>query len=242
VTYKKSEFLYEGKAKKLYSVMSEPNLLWVEFKDSLTAFNAQKKGSFEGKGSVNKNIATLIFEDLKKHGVESHFVKETNDNSMVVLKLQMLPVEVVVRNRAAGSLAKRFGLEAGLELRSPLFELYYKNDDLQDPLMSEEQALTLGIVESRSTLEALRIKALEINTILKALFASAGLDLIDFKLEFGKSHSGELLLADEITPDSCRLWDMNTQERYDKDRFRLDLGKVDESYQEVLKRLREIKK
>lgn len=235
--YEKSEFLYEGKAKKIYAVQSEPNLIWIEFKNSLTAFNAQKKGEFLGKGAVNKAIATLIFEHLKKNGVESHFVASTGPESMVTLKLKMLPVEVVVRNKVAGSLAKRFGLSEGSDLRSPLFELYYKSDELQDPFMSREQALVLNILDSEDQLKSIEAKALEINQILSAYFFSVGLELVDFKLEFGLSATGELILADEITPDSCRLWDTKTGECFDKDRFRKDLGKVEESYKEVLERL-----
>lgn len=237
MSYQKGELLYEGKAKKVFTVVGNPDLVWLEYKDSLTAFNAQKKGAFSGKGQLNRNIASAIFNYLKKHDIQSHWVADIGDHEMVCRKLEMIPLEVVVRNRIAGSLAKKFGLEEGRELPQPLLELYYKNDTLQDPFLSDDQALTLNFVESQDVLDECKRQALLVNTGLREMFGAAGIDVIDFKIEFGRTSQHQIMLADEISPDSCRLWDQKTGEKLDKDRFRRDLGKVEESYQEVWERL-----
>lgn len=235
--YSRAELLYEGKAKRVYSVKDEPNFVWLEYKNSLTAFNALKKGEFEGKGTLNRNIASNIFRRLKKNDIASHWVSDIGDNEMVCQKLTMVPLEVVVRNKMAGSLAKKFGMEEGTPLREPLLELYYKHDALQDPFISDDQALLLGFIESRAALEVLKNQGMKINQVLKDVFRSIDIELIDFKIEFGRDRSGQFILGDEISPDSCRLWDTKTNEKLDKDRFRRDLGKVEESYQEVWSRL-----
>jgi phosphoribosylaminoimidazole-succinocarboxamide synthase len=237
VSYKKGEFLYEGKAKRIFQVKGENDLLWIEFKDSLTAFNAQKKGSFEEKGVVNKRIALLTFRYLKSRGIPSHVVADLSEREMVCEKLSIIPLEVVVRNWLAGSTAKKFALDEGTALEKPLVEFYYKKDELIDPFVSDDQALMLKTVEKQETLNELKIKALEVNKALSDFFKAIGIRLIDFKIEFGFDKNGKILLGDEITPDSCRLWDLATLEKLDKDRFRRDLGKVAESYLEVLNRI-----
>lgn len=237
MNYKKGEFLYEGKAKRIFQVKGENDLLWIEFKDSLTAFNAQKKGSFEEKGVVNKRIALLTFRYLKSRGIPSHVVADLSEREMVCEKLSIIPLEVVVRNWLAGSTAKKFALDEGTALEQPLVEFYYKKDELNDPFVSDDQALMLKTVEKQETLNELKIKALEVNKALSDFFKAIGIRLIDFKIEFGFDKNGKILLGDEITPDSCRLWDLTTLEKLDKDRFRRDLGKVAESYLEVLNRI-----
>lgn len=237
MSYKKGEFLYEGKAKRIFQVKGENDLLWIEFKDSLTAFNAQKKGSFEEKGVVNKRIALLTFRYLKSRGIPSHVVADLSEREMVCEKLSIIPLEVVVRNWLAGSTAKKFALDEGTALEKPLVEFYYKKDELNDPFVSDDQALMLKTVEKQETLNELKIKALEVNKALSDFFKAIGIRLIDFKIEFGFDKNGKILLGDEITPDSCRLWDLATLEKLDKDRFRRDLGKVAESYLEVLNRI-----
>lgn len=230
--------LYEGKAKRIYDVVGQPEMVWMEFKDDLTAFNAQKKGSFAGKGQVNLAIAQLIFQQLEKAGVKTHLVSALSASEWLAKKVQIIPLEVVVRNRLAGSTAKKFEIVEGTRLEKPLVEFYYKKDEWNDPFLSDDQALMLKAVPSQKELDELKRRALTVNSCLKQLFAGAGLDLIDFKIEFGFASNGDILLADEISPDSCRLWDVKTEEKFDKDRFRRDLGKVEESYQEVLRRLK----
>lgn len=233
-----SNLLYEGKAKKIFAVVEHPESVLMEFKDSLTAFNALKKGSFDNKGRLNRQIASLVFRYLQKMGVASHWQQDVGAHSMLTLRLQMIPLEVVVRNVLAGSTAKKFALEEGTPLEQPLVELYFKSDALADPFISDEQALMLKAADEQ---EIKRVKELGliVNHHLKTFFAAVGLQLIDFKVEFGRAEDGRILLADEITPDSCRLWDVATQEKMDKDRFRRDLGRVKESYEEVYKRLRD---
>lgn len=238
MTWSKGEFKYEGKAKRAFAVADHPEYMWMEFKDSLTAFNGEKTGSFQGKGAINNQITSLAFKVLKDREIPSHFVEQINTNEMVCDKLKIIPIEVVVRNRLAGSTAKKFGLEEGSELEKPLVEFYYKNDALGDPFISDDQALMLKAVEKQSQLEELKDLARKVNAVLIEFFAKAGMHLIDFKLEFGFDENGQILLGDEITPDTCRLWDQVSGERMDKDRFRRDLGQVEENYQEVLKRLR----
>lgn len=240
--YSKGRLIYEGKAKRLFEVEGHPEWILQEFKDSLTAFNALKKGSFEGKGQVNRDITSLVFRFLEKKGIPSHRVADIGTNDMVTEKLTMLKVEVVVRNILAGSTAKKFGIEEGSPLEKPLVEFYYKDDGLGDPFISDEQALMLNIVKTQSELDELKTIALNVNQGLIEFFGAANLKLVDFKIELGRTiggaNAGKTVLADEITPDSCRLWDKETGERMDKDRFRRDLGNVSETYHEVALRLK----
>lgn len=232
------ELLYEGKAKKIYATPGRPDSVYVEFKDSLTAFNAQKKGEFSAKGELNRDIAALIFRYLGKKGVAHHWQENIGARSMLCRKVTIIPLEVVIRNRLAGSTAKKFNISEGTALEKPLFEFYYKSDVLGDPFLSDDQALMLKAVSRREELDELRKAAAKINDLLKEFFLVASIELIDFKIEFGRTDRGELLLADEITPDCCRLWDTRTGEKMDKDRFRRDLGNVAESYMEVWNRLK----
>jgi phosphoribosylaminoimidazole-succinocarboxamide synthase len=228
------DLVYEGKAKKVFK-WDDGNYL-LEFKDSLTAFNALKKGSFEEKGSINRDIAALIFEAMAKKKIPTHYKRKEGATGMIVEKVKIIPLEVVIRNTLAGSTAKKLGIEEGRKLKKPLVEFYYKDDALQDPFVSDDQVLMMGIATPKE-IQTLKKMGLEINKTLQALFKKIGIELIDFKVEFGKTAKGKIILADEITPDCCRLWDMKTGEKMDKDRFRRDLGNVRESYQEVLKRL-----
>ena len=243
-------FLHKGKGKSIYAVQDHPSLVWIEFKDDLTAFNGQKRSSFKEKGFLNRNMSSLIFRFLKKEKIENHWLADIDNTVMVCRKLDILPVEVVVRNRIAGSIARKFQLSEGQLLSGPLVEFYYKKDELGDPFISSEQALAFGFVSDWQEIEFLKMQALRINDQLKTFFDSVDLDLIDLKLEFGKwhqkakekgTHSGQevisqksaVLLGDEISCDSCRLWDKRTGDRLDKDRFRLDLGAVEKSYKKV---------
>ncbi|SFF96555.1 phosphoribosylaminoimidazole-succinocarboxamide synthase [Desulfotomaculum arcticum] len=230
----KKEQLYEGKAKKVYRT-DNPDLYWIEYKDDATAFNGLKKGTIANKGELNNLISAYFFRLLAENGIESHFVEEKSEREMVVKSLQIIPVEVVVRNIAAGSLAKRLGLEEGTVMSRTVVENYYKSDELGDPLINSDhiRALNLATPEQMADIRAI---ALKVNEILRAHLAERELDLIDFKLEFGL-HNGQLLLGDEISPDTCRFWDKNTKEKLDKDRFRRDLGNVEEAYKEVYRRL-----
>lgn len=233
----RGSLIYEGKAKRLFNVENHPEWILQEFKDSLTAFNAQKKGQFENKGRLNRDITSLVFRFLEKKGIPSHRILDLGTNEMVTERLEMLKVEVVVRNVLAGSTAKKFGLEEGTPLEKPLTEFYYKDDALADPFISDEQALMMKVAKTQADLDELKRLALGVNAGMNEFFAAVGLRLIDFKIEFGRRSSGEIVLADEITPDSCRLWDVKTGERMDKDRFRRDLGNVKESYEEVFSRI-----
>jgi phosphoribosylaminoimidazole-succinocarboxamide synthase len=230
------QLLYEGKAKKIFDVPGEPQNVLMEFKDSLTAFNAQKKGSFDAKGVVNRDIAAWIFKFLDKKGVKSHFLENVGERSMKTRRVEIVPLEVVIRNTLAGSTAKKMGKEEGELLKKPLVEFYFKKDELNDPFVSDDQILAFDITDEKTIIE-LKRQALMINAALLELFESIGIKLVDFKVEFGKTSSGEIMLADEITPDCCRLWDLKTGEKMDKDRFRRDLGNIDQYYQEVLQRL-----
>lgn len=240
MSYSRGNKDYEGKAKTIYQVEGHPELIWLEFKNSLTAFNAQKKGEFEGKGKINLAISNIIFQFLKKQDIPTHCVATISDNEIVCKKLKIVPIEVVIRNYLAGSLAKKFNLPEGGRLTSPLFELYYKNDELQDPFISDQQALMFDFVDSEQQLNQIKQLSFKINKLLIQIFHQCGIKLIDFKIEYGVNQQGQLYLADEITPDSCRLWDNKSEEKLDKDRFRRDLGQVKESYLEVLKRLQQI--
>jgi phosphoribosylaminoimidazole-succinocarboxamide synthase len=233
----KSELLYEGKGKKLYKIAGNDENLIAEFKDDLTAFNAQKKSQEEGKGVLNNEISTIIFNEVMKHGIKTHFVEKLNDRDMLVKKVKIIPIEVVVRNVATGSLSKRLGISDGKILPFPLVEFYYKEDALNDPIINDEHAIIMELVEKREELDVLREIARKVNEILLPFFGDKDLRLIDFKLEFGKDSSGEIILADEISPDSCRFWDKNTNEKLDKDRFRQDIGGIKVAYEQVRDRI-----
>jgi phosphoribosylaminoimidazole-succinocarboxamide synthase len=226
--------LYEGKAKVIYAT-ADPQVVWMEFKDEATAFNGQKRGTIAGKGAVNARITGLVFEKLAAAGIPNHLVQQLSERVLLTRRVQIIPLEVVVRNIAAGSLTKRLGLAEGTKLPAPVLEFYYKNDDLGDPLVNDSHIAVLQLAMPEQ-LQALRAYSRRINEILVPYFAAAGLELVDCKLEFGTA-DGEIMLADEISPDTCRFWDLTTGEKLDKDRFRRDLGNVAEAYQEVLMRL-----
>lgn len=240
MNYQLGKLLYEGKAKKLFAVDGHPELVIQEFKDSMTAFNALKKEEFSSKGHINREISSKVFQYLERQGVPTHRVVDQGERSMVVRRLEMLKLEVVVRNVLAGSTAKKFAIAEGTVLDVPLIEFYLKEDALQDPFMSEAQALMLKVVQSPAEIAAIESLALRVNQALCELFLKAGLQLVDFKIEVGRDTKGEILLADEISPDCCRLWDVETGEKYDKDRFRRDLGGVMDGYREVLNRLERV--
>jgi phosphoribosylaminoimidazole-succinocarboxamide synthase len=229
------ELLYEGKAKRIFRTDDEQIVL-IAYKDSATAFNGQKKADITGKGRLNNEITSLLFLKLKEQGIDSHFIKRISETEQLVKKVTIIPLEVVVRNIAAGSLSKRLGIEEGKELTKPLVEFYLKNDDLGDPLLTTDHVYELNVA-TKEELTILKEKALKINTVLSSFFTELGINLIDFKLEFGKDNEGEILLADEISPDTCRLWDKKTNEKLDKDVFRRDLGSLTEAYETVFKRL-----
>ncbi|MGZ3725532.1 MAG: phosphoribosylaminoimidazolesuccinocarboxamide synthase [Pseudobdellovibrio sp.] len=231
----KQNLLYEGKAKKIFSTDKE-NVLLMEFKNSLTAFNALKKGEFEGKGAVNCKISTLIFKVLKQHNISHHWLETRNENYMLVQKTKIIPLEVVVRNYIAGSLAKKLGQAEGGILKNPIVEFYYKDDALNDPFVNDDQIMAFGWATAQQ-LAFIKAEALKINQVISQLFGKAGLKLIDFKVEFGTNTEGQIILSDEISPDCMRLWDAQTNKKLDKDRFRQDLGQVDEAYNEVYQRL-----
>jgi len=235
----KGRLLYEGKAKKIFEILENSHQVLVEFKNSLTAFNAQKKGEFEGKGRLNCQISTLLFQTLAKNQISSHYQKTISDHEMIVDRVEIIPLEVVVRNVIAGSLAKKLGRSEGERLKAPLVEFYFKDDALGDPFVSDDQILAFEWATLQE-IENLKAQALKINQILQKIFFEAGILLVDFKIEFGRRSNGEIILADEISPDCARLWDLKTQEKMDKDRFRRDLGKIDESYQTVYLRLKEV--
>ena len=230
------KLLYEGKAKKIYETQN-PNEVICEFKDSLTAFNGEKADTQAGKGALNCAITTLIFEALEKEGIPTHLIKKIDENKQLVKKVNIIPIEVVVRNIAAGSLCKRLGLKEGEKLPFPIVEFYYKNDELNDPLINDDHAMILHLVDNRDELDLLRKYGREVNEFLIKFFDKVGLILVDFKIEFGKDKDGNIILADEITPDSCRLWDKKTGKKMDKDLFRFDLGDIKEAYEEILRRL-----
>lgn len=230
----KEEKLYEGKAKIVYST-ENPDLLIQYFKDSATAFDGKKKGEIGGKGPANATISTKLFQILQENGIPTHFHKLLNEREMLIDRLRMIPLEVIVRNICAGSLAKRFGWEEGRELKKPLVEFYYKNDELGDPMLTCGHIEEMEIVD-RETFSQLKKTALEINRVLKDFFLKRRINLVDFKLEFGY-RGEEIVLGDEISPDSLRLWDAQTGEKLDKDRFRRDMEGVEEAYQEVVKRV-----
>jgi phosphoribosylaminoimidazole-succinocarboxamide synthase len=232
----KLEMLYEGKAKKVYRT-DDPKLYIVDYKDDATAFNGEKKGTIADKGVVNNTMSAIIFGMLEKKGVPTHLVKLLSDRETLVKAVKILPLEVIVRNVAAGSFSKRYGVEEGRPLAKAALEFSYKNDDLGDPLINDDHILALELA-TEEQLATVKKYALIVNNALKEFFLDKGLKLIDFKIEFGVA-DGEILLADEISPDTCRLWDVNTNEKMDKDRFRRDMGNVEETYQEVLARIKQ---
>ena len=227
---KKLEQLYEGKAKKVFKT-DDPNLYIVDYKDDATAFNGEKKGQIAGKGAVNNVMSNIVFQLLEQKGVPTHFVEQLSDRETVVKAVKILPLEVIMRNVSAGSFAKRYGVEEGIVFDKPTFEFSYKNDDLGDPLMCESHALALGLA-TEEQIATIKKYAAIVNDTLKEFFLDKGLKLIDFKIEFGL-YDGEVILADEVSPDTCRLWDVKTNEKMDKDRNRRDLRNEEETYQEV---------
>ncbi|MER2078651.1 phosphoribosylaminoimidazolesuccinocarboxamide synthase [Psychrobacillus psychrotolerans] len=231
----KGRLLYEGKAKQLFETDDE-NILFVSYKDSATAFNGEKKEDIDGKGILNNKITTILFEQLKSKGIESHFVEQISDKEQLVRKVDIIPLEVVVRNIAAGSLSKRLGIKEGTPLKHTIVEFYYKDDELGDPLLTNAHIELLALATPEE-IDTLQTKALEINQVLQPIFKEIGVTLIDFKLEFGKTANGEILLADEISPDTCRLWDDKTNNKLDKDVFRRNLGSLTEVYEIILSRL-----
>ena len=233
----KKDMIYEGKGKKMWSVAEDENLLVAEFKDDLTAFNGIKKSSEKGKGALNNKISTQLFHLLEKNGIKTDLVETINDTEQVVKKVKIFPLEVIARNIATGSLTKRLGIKDGTVLPFTLVEFCYKDDDLGDPILNDDHALLLGAVKDKNELENLRQTAIKINKILKEFFTTKNLKLVDFKIELGKDKDGNILLADEISPDSCRFWDAKTNEKLDKDRFRQSIGNVKVAYEEVLRRI-----
>ena len=231
----RSEMLYEGKAKKVYTT-EDPELYIVDYKDDATAFNGLKKGTISGKGVINNRVTNHLMKMLEGKGIPTHFVEELSDRETVVKKVTIVPLEVIVRNIAAGSMSKRLGIEEGTVLPTTVLEYSYKNDDLGDPLINDYHALAMQLC-TREELDQIASYAFKINEILKAFFKEINVDLVDFKLEFGKLSDGTIVLADEISPDTCRFWDATTHEKLDKDRFRRDMDNVDEGYHEIMKRL-----
>ena len=231
----KTEQLYEGKAKKVWAT-DDPEIVIVDYKDDATAFNGLKKGTIAGKGVVNNKMSNYLMQILEKKGVPTHFVKELSDRETAVKKVTIVPLEVIIRNRAAGSICKRLGLEEGMNFVCPSIEFSYKDDDLGDPLINGYHAVSCGFA-TQEDIDTIKKYAFKVNEVLKEYFLSIGVELIDFKLEFGKTSDGTIVLADEISPDPCRFWDSKTHEKLDKDRFRRDLGGVEDAYAEMMKRV-----
>ena len=231
----KREQLYEGKAKKVFAT-DDPNLVIVDYKDDATAGDGAKKGTIRGKGVVNNKLSNNLMKMLAEKGVPTHYVEELSDRETLVKKVEIVPLEVIVRNIAAGHFASRYGVEEGIAFDEPVLEFSYKNDDLHDPLLNTSHALALKLA-TKEEIATIKSMALKVNELLKAFFAQCGVRLIDFKLEFGKTADGQIVLADEISPDTCRFWDAKTNEKLDKDRFRRDLGNVEEAYEEMMRRV-----
>ncbi|MBR4442718.1 MAG: phosphoribosylaminoimidazolesuccinocarboxamide synthase [Clostridia bacterium] len=231
----KRDMIYEGKAKKVYTTDDE-NLVIVSYKDDATAFNGLKKGIIAGKGVINNQMSNFLMQMLEKNGVPTHFVQELSERDTLVKKVKIVPLEVIIRNISAGSFSKRYGVEEGIVFDEPTIEFSYKNDELGDPLINEYHALALRLA-TRDEIETIKKYAFRVDELLKEYFKGLGIDLVDFKLEFGRLPDGTIVLADEISPDTCRFWDSKTHEKLDKDRFRRDLGGVEEAYQEVMRRL-----
>ena len=232
---KKMEQLYEGKAKKVFAT-ENPEMYIVEYKDDATAFNGLKKGTIAGKGVINNKMSNFLMQKLEEAGVPTHYVEEISDRETVVKKVSIVPLEVIIRNISAGSFAKRYGVEEGIVFEQPTIEFSYKNDDLGDPLLNEYHALALGLA-TKDEIALVKSMAFKINETLKEYFKKLNVTLVDFKIEFGKTADGTIVLADEISPDTCRFWDSTTGEKLDKDRFRRDLGGVEGAYQEMMRRL-----
>ena len=233
----KLEQLYEGKAKKVYAT-GDPNLVIVDYKDDATAFNGAKKGTIAGKGVINNQMSNRLMAKLEKAGIPTHFVQELSDRETVVKKVSIVPLEVIIRNISAGSFAKRYGVEEGIVFDAPTIEFSYKCDELDDPLLNTYHALALKLATPEE-IETIKKYAFAVNNFLKDFWSSCGVTLVDFKLEFGRLADGTIVLADEISPDTCRLWDSKTREKLDKDRFRRDLGGVEDAYAEVMRRMTE---
>lgn len=231
----KQEQLYEGKAKKVYAT-NDPDLVIVDYKDDATAFNGEKKGTISGKGVINNKMTNYMFKMLEKEGVPTHLVEEISDRETIVKKVSIVPLEVIIRNVAAGSFSKRMGVEEGRKLLTPILEFSYKNDNLGDPFINDYYALALGLA-TKEEIDTIAKYAFKVNEFMVNFFKKLNIDLIDFKIEFGKTSDGTIILADEISPDTCRFWDSTTHEKLDKDRFRRDMGGVEEAYQEIMKRL-----
>ena len=231
----KKEQLYEGKAKKVFAT-DDANLVIVDYKDDATAFNGEKKGTITGKGVINNVMSNHMFQLLEQQGVPTHFVEQLSERETLVKKVSIVPLEVIIRNISAGSFAKRFGVEEGIVFDEPTIEFSYKNDELGDPLMNADHAIALKAA-TRDEIETIKAMAFKVNEVMKQYFDTLNVILVDFKLEFGKTADGKIVLADEISPDTCRLWDKTTKEKLDKDRFRRDMGGVEEAYQEIMKRV-----
>lgn len=232
----KLQQLYEGKAKKVYAVKDDADLFIVEYKDDATAFNGEKRGTITGKGVINNKMSNILFKMLEANGVKTHFVKELSDRETLVKAVKIIPLEIIIRNVAAGSFSKRYGVEEGRELKAPTLEFSLKNDALNDPLINNYHIIALDIA-SEAELKIISDMAFKINELLKNYFANIGVKLIDFKIEMGRDKDNNIILADEISPDTCRFWDAKTNEKLDKDRFRRDLGNVEAAYQEMFKRV-----
>jgi len=232
---KNLEQLYEGKAKKVFRT-DDDNVLLVSYKDDATAFNGLKKGTISGKGAINNRLTNYLMQRLEEQGIPTHFVKELSDRETLVKKVEIVPLEVIVRNLSAGSFAKRYGVEEGIVFDAPTIEFSYKNDELGDPLINDYQALALHLATAEE-IATIQKYAFAVNKFLQSFLAKANIILVDFKLEFGRDKDGNIILADEISPDTCRFWDATTHERLDKDRFRRDLGNVEGAYHEIIKRL-----
>ncbi|WP_297211270.1 phosphoribosylaminoimidazolesuccinocarboxamide synthase [uncultured Flavonifractor sp.] len=235
MSYEKKEQLYEGKAKKVFAT-DDPQVVIVSYKDDATAFNGLKKGTIAGKGAINNRMTNNLMRRLEEQGVPTHYVEELSDRETAVKKVSIVPLEVIIRNISAGSFAKRYGVEEGIVFDAPTIEFSYKNDDLGDPLLNDYHALALKLA-TKEEIELIKKYAFAVNDLLRGFMKEIGIDLVDFKLEFGKTADGTIVLADEISPDTCRLWDEKTHEKLDKDRFRRDLGGAEEAYEEVMRRL-----
>ena len=233
----KGKQLYEGKAKKVYET-DDPRYLIVSYKDDATAFNGLKKGTIAGKGVINNKMSNRLMKMLEAKGVPTHYVEELSDRDTVVRRVTIVPLEVIIRNISAGSFSKRYGVEEGIVFARPTIEFSYKNDELGDPLLNDDHALALGLATEEEIAEIRRL-AFRVNDVLKEFWAGCGVTLVDFKLEFGRLPDGKIILADEISPDTCRLWDSETKEKLDKDRFRRDMGGVEDAYAEIMRRLNE---
>ena len=231
----KTAQLYEGKAKKVFAT-EDPSLVIVSYKDDATALDGLKKGTIVGKGAINNRMSNYLMKLLEKSGVPTHLVEELNDRETVVKKVSIVPLEVIIRNISAGSFAKRYGVEEGIVFAEPTIEFSYKNDDLHDPLINSYHALALGLA-AKDEIETIKKYAFKVNEVLKEYFKGLGVTLVDFKLEFGKTPDGAIVLADEISPDTCRFWDSKTNEKLDKDRFRRDMGGVEDAYNEMMRRV-----